>query len=728
VTVASDRLAVARQQLQLGIGTLPAKYQGKRVIVDWTEYQDRLPTDTELTGWFGNGEVRNLWVLCGRISRLLILDLDNQTALGWWRTHLSTYDLDLDTLPYVQTSRGRHYWFRTPAGVEVPHWTNKRDDERHFEVRGDGLGTICPPSTHATGYEYEWIGGGPTDAPEIDLDQLGAFAKPTPDADLATSPRTTTDDPQPPHRMIERQAAKVASATEPGRNHALNDAALHLGHYTPHLLSEGDVTTALVGAAKVNGLWDDDGERAVLATIRSGLRAGMREPRQKPNPNEHLTDLGNGRRLVNQHGRDLRFVPPWRDWLVWSNRGWTRDATLEVHRRAKATALAIYAETAEPGLDADQRKAIFNWAKQSESEFRVKAMLAMAQSEPGIAIQIEQLDQDPWLFSTQLGVIERDGTLRPHNRDDLITKLSPVVYDPDARCPRWLAFLDHAMDGDQEMVSFLQRAVGYSMTGITSEKCLFVIHGPTDTGKTVFVETVRALMGEYGHAMKDDALLMSKRGYGGNNDDIADLRGVRFASLSETPDGARLNSALVKQLTGGGVMRAMRKYEHAFEFTPTTTFWIDTNHRPHVSADDDAMWNRVRLIPFGVVVSKDQIDRHLPQRLHDELPGILNWALAGRAEWVASGLNPPQKVMAATEEYRESEDTLARFLADECQHAPGHVEGAATLLQAYRAYSNDKRITPGIFKEQMEARGYEWKRTKSRRGFEGIEWTGSGGL
>jgi putative DNA primase/helicase len=175
-------------------------------------------------------------------------------------------------------------------------------------------------------------------------------------------------------------------------------------------------------------------------------------------------------------------------------------------------------------------------------------------------------------------------------------------------------------------------------------------------------------------------------------------------------------------------MRAMRKYEHAFEFTPTTTFWIDTNHRPHVSADDDAMWNRVRLIPFGVVVSKDQIDRHLPQRLHDELPGILNWALAGRAEWVASGLNPPQKVMAATEEYRESEDTLARFLADECQHAPGHVEGAATLLQAYRAYSNDKRITPGIFKEQMEARGYEWKRTKSRRGFEGIEWTGSGGL
>lgn len=722
--VASDRLAVARQHLALGIGTLPAKYQGKRVIVDWTDYQGQLPSDDELTRWFSNGEARNLWVLCGRVSRLLILDLDNDAALAWWRTHLHDGGINLDMVPYVKTARGRHFWFRTPVGVEVPSWTNPRDDTRFFEVRGDGLGTICPPSVHATGHQYEWVGGGPSALPELTPDLMRLFAKPAPTPEIATSPRPDGD----LHSMIERRAAQLASQTEPGRNHALNDAALHLGHYVPHLLSEDAVIEALVEASRLNGLLHDDGERAVRATIQSGLRAGMREPRQRPNPGEHLTDLGNGRRLVTRHGKDIRYLPPWRDWLIWSNRGWRRDDTLDVHRRAKDAVLAIYAETAQPGLSDDQRKAIFNWAKQSESEFRVKAMLSMAQSEPGMAITIDQLDQDPWLFSTQLGVIERDGTLRPHRREDLITKLSPVVYDPDAECPTWVAFLDYAMGGDQEMVGFLQRAVGYSMTGITSEKCLFVIHGPTDTGKTVFVETIRSLMGDYGHAMKDDALLMSKRGYGGNNDDIADLRGVRFASLSETPDGARLNAALVKQLTGGGVMRAMRKYEHAFEFVPTTTFWIDTNHRPHVNADDDAMWNRVRLIPFGVAVSPDRMDRHLPQRLRDELPGILNWALVGRAAWVRDGLTPPAKVLAATAEYRASEDTLARFLQDECRKIEGHIEPSATLLSAYKAYSGDQRVTPGTFKEQMEAHGHRWVRTRSHRGFEGIEWVGSGGL
>jgi P4 family phage/plasmid primase-like protien len=433
---------------------------------------------------------------------------------------------------------------------------------------------------------------------------------------------------------------------------------------------------------------------------------------------EHLTDLGNARRLVKQHGENLRYCHLWGKWLVWDGKRWKKDETGAVLRLAKNTVRSIYAEAAEEPEEAIRRK-IADHARKSESALRIKAMITLAESEPGIPVLPGELDRDPWLMNVKNGTIDlRTGELRPHRREDLMTKIAPIEYDPAAKCPTWKAFLDRIMAGNERLIAFLQRAAGYSLTASTREQCFFLLYGTGANGKSVFLTTLLAAMGDYGIQAAPD-LLLAKSGES-HPTEIADLFGARLVVATETEAGRRLAENLVKQLTGGDRLKARFMRQDFFEFEATHKIWLATNNKPIVKGTDYAIWRRIKLIPFTVTIPKEEQDKALPAKLRQELPGILSWAVKGCLEWQKRGLDEPAEVTAATSAYRDEQDVLGSFITDCCVVNPNAKVSAKDLYRAYVNWCEDcgehalaqrnfgTRLSERGFLRKTGTGGYSW--------------------
>ena len=382
---------------------------------------------------------------------------------------------------------------------------------------------------------------------------------------------------------------------------------------------------------------------------------------------ERLTDVGNALRFAAAHRDDARYCPDLGKWLVWNGACWRPDEDGAAIRLAKATARAVSAEI-ENEQDGDRRKAILKWAIASENARRIEAMVALARSEPGMFVRLGGLDADPLLLGCPNGTLDlRTGALREARRDDRITKQAAAAYDAQAACPTWTAFLDRVFAGDRDLAEFAQRALGYSLTGDTSEQVLFMLHGHGANGKTTLVRCVGDLLGEYAQQLPAEAL-MAKRfdAGGGATPDLARLRGARFVAAAEIEHGQRLAEQLVKKITGGDVIVARHLYAEPIEFCPTHKIWLALNHLPTVRGTDHAMWRRIRLVPFNVQIPEGEQDRHLPDRLRAEWPGILAWLVRGCLDWQRVGLAPPRSVTAATQEYRADMDVLGQWLDEHC--------------------------------------------------------------
>ncbi|NSW83145.1 MAG: DNA primase [Syntrophothermus sp.] len=463
------------------------------------------------------------------------------------------------------------------------------------------------------------------------------------------------------------------------------------------------------------------GDDYLALTISKARASKTQETASRPGEEEiHETDLGNARRLVKLHGRDLRYCHPWGKWFVWNGQRWSKDATAEVVRRAKDVVRELYAEASrEP--DEDRRKALAKHALRSESENRIAAMISLAESEPGIPVLPDDLDRDPWQLNCLNGTLNlRTGELRPHKREYLITRIIPVRYDPDATCPQWEAFLNRIMDGRQELIDFLQRAAGYSLTGITDERCLFILWGSGKNGKSSFLGAMALLLGDYATRTPTETLLTKKGDVIPN--DIARLKGTRFVYASEAEEGRRLAEAQIKDLTGGDKVSARFMHAEWFDFTPEFKLWLGTNHKPVIRGTDNAIWDRIRLIPFTVrIPDSEQIPkRELMARFKAELPGILSWAVKGCLEWQKQGLGMPEEVKTATEGYRAEMDILADFLADCCIIDKKAKTKAADLYQAYCKWceeNGEQAIAKRTFGIRLKERGFE-----SRRGTGGPNW------
>jgi putative DNA primase/helicase len=373
---------------------------------------------------------------------------------------------------------------------------------------------------------------------------------------------------------------------------------------------------------------------------------------------------------------------------------------------AKETAASIY-EEAESATSFENQAKLKRHAEKSESEHALKAMVAVAADDPRILVKPELLDADPWLFNCLNGTLElQTGKCREHSPSDLITKTAPISCSSQAECPAWDRFIQRIMGGSNEMVSYLKRVVGYTLTGLTTEQCLFILLGTGANGKTTFIEVIRRLMGEYARQTDINAFLTKKLDPIRN--DIARLAGSRFVSSAEAPDGRDLDASLLKQLTGGDTVTSRKLYQESTEHKPSYKIFIVANRPPRLDTTDEAIWRRVQDIPFRVTIPEDERDPNLTETLAGELPGILRWAVEGSREWQRIGLRPPAEVRDATREHRHGPDAVGRFLKERCRRTPGAKIAVQALHAAYVRWCTEHREVPleqKTFGNELRKRG-----------------------
>lgn len=432
----------------------------------------------------------------------------------------------------------------------------------------------------------------------------------------------------------------------------------------------------------------------------------------------HLTDLGNAERLVARHGHDLRYCHPWKAWLVWDGRRWKADDTASVRRLARETVRRILAEAAAESDDG-RRKELVKWAMASEKRDRVGAMLHLAEAEAGIPILPAEMDTDPWLFNCLNGTIDlRTGKLRTHRRQDVITKLCPVDYDPDAHCPYWLAtlakfFARSAANQHAELIDYWQRVCGYAMAGVIRDHVMPVAYGVGANGKSTIIGALLDVFG-FDYAMKSSPDMFMAKKTDSHPTDRADLFGKRLVVAIETEAGRRLNETMVKELTGGDRIRARRMREDFWEFSPTHTLIMATNHKPVIRGTDNGIWRRLRLVPFTVSVSDAEADKGMPAKLRAEAAGILSWCVRGCLEWQRRGLDAPDEIKRATGEYRAQQDVLGGFLEAHTTRGHDFKVRAGALYDRYRQWaesSGEHVLSLTRFGEALRERGIESQRS-----------------
>lgn len=420
------------------------------------------------------------------------------------------------------------------------------------------------------------------------------------------------------------------------------------------------------------------------------------------------TDHGNAQRLVQRHQDQLRYVEDQGLWYVWTGRRWQADPDNAAVMRCTVETIQSLYRAAGDDAETDGRKALAMWAIKSESLPRLKAAVQLAQIDQRIRCRVADLDSDPWLMGVQNGTLDlRTGVVRAPDPADLITHEVATEYDPEATCPLWDRTLER-IQPDAEMRAFLARAVGYSLTGLTTEQLMFLAYGRGANGKSVLVEVLMALLG--GYAQKAAAeLLMARQNGSDLSNDVARIRGARFVATVETDEGRRLAEGRVKELTGDDTVTARFLHKEFFEFKPVAKIWLVTNHRPRITGTDDGIWRRLVTVPFGEYIGPAERDKHLGEKLRAELPGILAWAVRGCLAWQEYGLRAPSPVREAAQDYRAEQDILGAFLDECCVNREAAVTPASSLYREYQSWSGDNghaSVSQTSFGIRLRERGY----------------------
>jgi putative DNA primase/helicase len=585
---------------------------------------------------------------------------------------------------------------------------------------GAGHQVVVAPSVHREKGPYLFVGGyNPAAVAEVDKDELRKLL-----GVLATA------------ALIARELPPAKEEGGGGRH----DLALALAGY---MLRNGE-TTEDVEKILRGAWWVRDASREALEDVRRSVRdTASRLARNEPatggrrleelmpevpakiadflgweraDMREHrrsywLTDLGNAERFVDTFGDVVLWCPARKAWLLWDGTRWAFDQRGAIRKLAHKVARGIYGDAVNEPDESKQRE-IAKFARASQNEARIGAMLNEAK--PYLAVAMEELDLDPWLINCQNGTLDlRTGKLRAHEPADRITKLIPEDYDAGAPCPRFKQFLKETLV-DEAVISFVKRYSGYTLTGITRERLLAILYGFGKNGKTTLVELLRDVMGDYATNTDTETLLMKR--YQGVGNDVAALKGARFVSAAEVEQGRRLAESKVKQLTGRDTVTARFLFGEPFNFTPEFKLWLSTNNKPVIQGTDDAIWDRIRLIPFTQRFDGARQDPKLSEKLRRELAGVLAWMVEGCLEWQEHGLGEPESVRAATDQYRAEMDTLAAFLDEECVIASGSRVLAEHLYQSYAMWcdkSGERKEPKKAFVGRLQERGFKRRRETS---------------
>lgn len=725
--------------------------------------------------------IREWWERCPdanvgislRPSRLVAVDFDSTETLAALGPSLPP------TLTVESRPGRRHYYYCLPEDCPAERALHPR----RYDLLADGL-TVAPPSRHYSGSRYAvvedmaWATVDDLPEPptwviaELEDRALEREAK----ASVAFDPDAELDGAEVYGRVQHRLSQRIRSLIEEGHGALLE---------TEKDRSSADsmVCTALAAL----GCTDDDiraiyqtypigtegkyaqrGDKylkTTIAKVRAYLAANSKEGTNRMEVVEAtmptvlavaghggtlaaapdqivqrleaatLTDQVLAETLVAVHGHGIRYVPELKRWFAWDGRRWVEDAAAtRVEALAVVTARLVQMWAVTKLHDADKRKKLLGQALQAEGNQRVKAAVERARAVPEVAIPVGAFDAQPFLLNVQNGTLDlRTGALREHRQADLLTQGASVPYDPTATAPQWEAFLRTIFCNDEALIGYVQRVVGYCLAGDVSERAFFVLYGGGRNGKSVFVEVLRAVLGDYAAALDPQALLSHKDRP--HPADLAVLRGKRLAYAQEAPEGRRLNEPLVKALTGGDTITVRVMHGNPFEMKPTFKLWLSTNSKPIIREMGTAMWDRIKLIPFRYTVPKGQEEkRHaLVERFAvEEGAGVLRWAVAGYAAYLGHDLDEPATVREAVEDYREEMDALGRFVEESCAPGPGYWTSTGDLYGAYQVWcrkNGEDAWTARGFGKALGERGFKSDKERGERGWRGLrlkeEWRGT---
>jgi putative DNA primase/helicase len=684
------------------------------------------PSPEAVRGWFDNWPSSNIGVATG--DGLVVIDVDQHGVNG--QASLADLEHTLGRLPPTRTAitggGGRHLYYlcerklKSSAGKLAPG----------IDIRAEGGQVVAPYSRHLSGEVYRWDEESPSYLVELPQAWADAIEKsergrqaPAPRADR-TGPKVDMAS------WLESWIATYLSGKllgpfpyEDGRKWVFALCPWNADHTnrSAFIIQRGDGT--IQAGCHHAGCAGHDWK---------GLREmfeGPRKPRKTRDPgdpppddipppddgdapperpaNEKKTeetpgtDLASARVLYDLHADEVHWVEHWGRWYGWTGKVWQSDETGKVRRLAEHAINEIKRRKASIGQDLDEAKKanadmeVINrlkrdyavackWDERVSNRSGFMAMLEMLKHQEGIALRTEDVDQDPMLFNVLNGTLDlRTGKLRPHSKDDLITRLVALEYDPDAKCPLWEGFIETIMGGKPELISYLRRVVGLCLTGSVEEQVCFFLHGSGSNGKSTFLDILLKLVGGYGKPV-DSELVMATHGEQ-HPTNIANLLGMRVVTTIETAEHRRLAEAKLKWITGSDKLSARFMREDFFDFIPTHKLLIAGNHKPVVRGVDLAIWRRIHLVPFLVTIMNP--DKKFGLRLLAELPGILAWAVRGCLEWQEQGLNPPAEVLEATAEYRREMDILSQFIEDRCVEGRQYRAEASLLYKAYREWT-----------------------------------------
>jgi putative DNA primase/helicase len=645
----------ALRLVEMGYTTFPCTPNGK-IPITKNGYKDASNDPDIIRKWWDKSPQANIGLPTGSSSNLVVVDVDVKgnsdglNSLAQLESEVGAFN----TYSVGTPSGGYHYYFQHPCQPIK----NRVGIRNGIDIRADG-GYVLAVGSVIDGTTYTAID------PSMPISCL-----PNKLLDLLVGEAAAND---PAYSPPAQQA--MLGVSEGSRNDALfRLAASMVGQGMPY----DEAKPLVLGAA----------ERCNPPLSHIETLQVLNSAFSRYEPNINPTDSGNADRLLRLFEGDLKYVVEFHKWLIWDQKRWRFDDGKSIYSKAEK-AIKHMVREAQEMTDEEARRKLIHHSLKSESQRSIMAMEFLARFKSGVPIYQSDLDKDPMLLGVNVGVIDlRSSLLRDDPaKEAFITKKARVSYVQNATCPNWLMFLDQITGNDQEYACYIQRAVGYSLTGDTKEQVLFFLYGIGANGKSTFVNTIQQLLGDYAQQSPSSTFMAKKTG--SINNDIARLRGSRMVATTETEEGSRFDESQLKLLTGGDMVAARFLHQEHFEFQPAFKLWISGNHKPYIKGSDEGIWRRIKLLPFEHSVPKDKQDKDLPMKLTAELSGILNWAIEGCLKWQAQGLGSCTVVDNATSSYRSDMDVIQSWTDDCCDIDPKCTERASALFGSYKSWASD---------------------------------------
>lgn len=636
------------QVAELGFKIIPVQQRNKIPLVkNWPKAATNDPAT--IKQWASSYPNCNWGIATGKRSGIFVVDIDPKNGGDkTWRNLVKQHGEPL-TVTVLTGSKGLHFYFKLPQDFDVGSTAGALG--QGIDTRGEGGQVIIPPSIHANGNQYQWVEGrSPMDvkvatAPDWILTALREYAASGLTALGGVIPEGTKNNNVYHHSLL---LARQGATQE----------------FVLNIMKEWCKEN------RVEGI--DDAE--LEATVVSAFKKAEADKKISVSSTFERTDDDNAKRFLADHGDKVLYVPGM-GWHVWSGKHWEYDAdNAHVTNFAIETMRALREEALEDMRNPVKFKeamAKASWANQSLNVGRLSAMIELASKSLNNRMMAEEMDgaHTTFLFNCGNGTLDlRTGELREARKSDYITKLCAIDYNPVAKCPTWLDTMDLAFEGNTNLISFMQRALGYTLTGSVSEQCLFIAWGESgNNGKSTILEAVQRILGTGYAQMSDMKVVTSLEMDNRVASSMAKLQGARMVSMNEAEEHQKMSESIVKQLTGGDTVEACKKYHEPFNYIPTFKLWVRTNDKPTIRGVNDAIWRRIKLIPFVHPIPSEKRKRRdvIDAALAAEAEGILAWCVAGAKMWFESGLQAPEVVNEAVNAYRSEMDIVQQFF-DEC--------------------------------------------------------------